>query len=116
MRQFGEILNLHPLALYNVYERTVDLVSDIGQVTFFSPCRTPAAPHAQFTEAILTYITVDRDKCSGLGMCESAAPDVFEVDDDGILHLKPETLADDRASHVARAVANCPLGALRMQP
>ena len=32
-------------------------------------------------------IAVDYDKCSGLGMCESIAPDVFEVEDDGSLTL-----------------------------
>src|SRR4030088_2666238 len=30
-------------------------------------------------------IVVDRDRCTGLGMCEAEAPDLFEVQDDGTL-------------------------------
>jgi NADPH-dependent 2,4-dienoyl-CoA reductase/sulfur reductase-like enzyme len=35
-------------------------------------------------------ICVDRGRCTGLGICESFAPDVFEVDDDGNLVLSTE--------------------------
>ncbi|MFC7571389.1 ferredoxin [Klenkia terrae] len=32
-------------------------------------------------------IVLDENKCSSLGMCESVAPDFFEVGDDGALKL-----------------------------
>ncbi|MFJ9562860.1 ferredoxin [Streptomyces fuscichromogenes] len=59
-------------------------------------------------------ITVDRTKCTGLGICESLAPDVFEVDDNGDLVLKSDTVEDDGLSAVEEAVAGCPTEALRL--
>ena len=32
-------------------------------------------------------IVLDENKCSSLGMCESVAPNFFEVGDDGALNL-----------------------------
>ncbi|WP_083254997.1 ferredoxin [Amycolatopsis orientalis] len=39
-------------------------------------------------------IIVDREKCTGLGICESLAPEVFEIDDDGALVLKQDEVSD----------------------
>jgi len=59
-------------------------------------------------------ITVDRVKCTGLGICESLAPNVFEVDDDGDLVLLTETVSDEDLEGVREAVAGCPTEALRL--
>jgi ferredoxin len=42
------------------------------------------------------------------GMCELAAPEVFELDDDGVLQVGEVTDLDA----VATAVRSCPTGAL----
>lgn len=47
-------------------------------------------------------------------MCESIAPDLFEVDDEGLLVLTDETVAADRLAEVEEAVACCPNSALRL--
>jgi len=60
-------------------------------------------------------IIVDRNKCTGLGICESLAPDVFEVNDDGDLELKTEEVPDGLLSDVEAAVAGCPTEALRLE-
>ena len=60
-------------------------------------------------------IVVDRVKCTGLGICESLAPDVFEVNDDGDLELKAEQVPDGLLSDVEAAVAGCPTEALRLE-
>lgn len=61
-------------------------------------------------------ITVDLDKCEGLGMCESMANDYFEVDDDtdqvAVLNDSPDE--GDRA-HVYAAVQACPVLALKLE-
>ena len=60
-------------------------------------------------------ILVDRAKCTGLGICESIAPDLFEVDDNGDLELKVDTVADSREAEVRTAVDGCPTAALRLE-
>lgn len=59
-------------------------------------------------------ITVDYAKCTGLGICESLAPNVFEVDDNGDLVLLTETISGEDLEGVREAVAGCPTEALRL--
>lgn len=59
-------------------------------------------------------IHVDRGRCTGIGMCESIAPDFFEVEDDGRLTLHRETTDEDTAEAVAEAVRACPALALTL--
>lgn len=59
-------------------------------------------------------IIVDRTKCTGLGICESLAPDKFEIDDDGALVLLSDTVTDDERDEVEAAIAACPTEALRL--
>lgn len=60
-------------------------------------------------------IVLDESKCSSLGMCESVAPDVFEVGDDGALTLLDATPSEDRRAEMEEAVAACPTGALTIE-
>lgn len=60
-------------------------------------------------------IVVDRARCTGLGICESLAPDHFEVNDDGELVLLDENVTDDTLREVEDAVRGCPTEALRLQ-
>jgi ferredoxin len=59
-------------------------------------------------------IVLDESKCSSLGMCEAVAPDLFEVGDDGALHLLVVEPPDDRRADVEEAIAACPTGALSL--
>ncbi len=60
-------------------------------------------------------IVLDEGKCSSLGMCEAVAPDLFEVRDDGALHVLEPEPAEDRRAQVEEAVAACPTAALRIE-
>jgi ferredoxin len=60
-------------------------------------------------------VIVDFVKCTGLGICESMAPDIFEVNDDGALVLLKEGITDDELQAVEEAVAGCPTEALRIE-
>jgi ferredoxin len=60
-------------------------------------------------------IVLDRARCTGIGICESIAPTVFEVDDGGLVVLSPE-VPEGSESEVADAVAGCPALALRLEP
>jgi ferredoxin len=57
-------------------------------------------------------IVVDYNKCTGLGMCEAEAPDLFEVQDDGSLTVLDEKPGDDQREALEAAVAACPTEAL----
>jgi ferredoxin len=58
-------------------------------------------------------IKVDRNKCSGIGLCEAMSPDFFEVDDGGELQfVQGDEVADDARDQVDVAVQACPTGAL----
>lgn len=60
-------------------------------------------------------VCVDYDKCTGLGLCESLAPDFFEVDDDGSLLLLKETGSEDQRAELEEAVRSCPTEALSIE-
>lgn len=54
-------------------------------------------------------ISIDRSLCSGYGVCESLAPDVFELGDDGLAVLRTGVSADDAVQEACDA---CPMGAI----
>ncbi len=59
-------------------------------------------------------ISVDRDKCEGLGMCESMAHEFFEVDDDDVLQILDESPGEEHRQKVHAAVESCPVLALTL--
>lgn len=61
----------------------------------------------------MTSVHVDREKCEGFGFCEQAAPDVFHLDDDGVLSIEQSALAGS-AQTVTAALRVCPVAALRI--
>ena len=62
----------------------------------------------------MSRIEVDRERCVGSGACEALAPDVFEVDDDGVLVVHRSEPAADELSDVQDAVQACPTRALSL--
>jgi ferredoxin len=59
-------------------------------------------------------IIVDHERCAGTGMCESFAPEVFEVDDDGVLTLLTPEPDPRLYEQVNAAVEACPVEAIRV--
>ena len=60
-------------------------------------------------------VDVDLAKCTGHGICESIAEDVFEVQDDGtVVILDAERPESDR-ERLQQAVTQCPAAALRLR-
>ena len=62
----------------------------------------------------MTRIAVDGERCVGSGACEALAPDVFEVDDDGMLVVHRAEPAEDELGDVEAAVRTCPTRALAL--
>jgi ferredoxin len=62
----------------------------------------------------MARIELDRDRCEGHGQCVSAAPRIFELDDDGELRvLEPEVIPQLAAEAQAGADV-CPVRALQI--
>lgn len=57
-------------------------------------------------------IKVDFDLCESNAVCESLAPDVFEIDDNNFLMVKTEEVTDTNRAAIERAVASCPRQAI----
>ena len=60
-------------------------------------------------------VVVDRAKCTGLGICESLAPNFFEVDDSGDLLMLKEEIEPGELGEIEEAVAGCPTEALKIE-
>jgi ferredoxin len=60
------------------------------------------------------FVLVDRARCTGLGICESIAPEVFEIADDGQLILLRDDVPDGELATMEEAVQSCPTAALRL--
>lgn len=59
-------------------------------------------------------ITVDVDKCCGYGDCVIAAPEVFDLGDDGIATVLPG--AQPTMEHAMDAADACPVSAIQVDP
>jgi ferredoxin len=59
-------------------------------------------------------IVVDRDLCQGHGVCQSEAPEVFDVPKSGQVDVRDETPALELRKKVEMAVKYCPTHALRI--
>jgi sterol 14-demethylase len=57
-------------------------------------------------------IVVDDDLCQGHGVCESEAPELFEVNRERKVELLDATPSDDRRRAAELAVKYCPTHAL----
>ena len=59
-------------------------------------------------------IEVDTNRCQGTGVCESIAPEYFEVRDDGAMHIIRADVDPEHLDKVSDAVDSCPTLALRL--
>lgn len=68
----------------------------------------------QLLDSAASRIEVDRGRCTGIGICESMAPDRFEVQDDGSLGIRDAIVPEDTPAQVVAAVEGCPAESLRI--
>ncbi len=72
-------------------------------------CKAPTAKGISMKMHIYT------DLCTGHGVCEVIRPDIFEVGDDGIVHLLTEDFTEADRRDLEDAVCQCPTQALRLE-
>ena len=57
-------------------------------------------------------VTVDETLCSGCGVCEEVAPDVFAMNDAGVVEVKINPVPADLEQAAQEAADGCPSGAI----
>jgi len=55
---------------------------------------------------------VDETLCSGCGVCEEMAPDVFAMNDAGTVDVKVDPIPEDLQGSAQEAADGCPSGAI----
>jgi ferredoxin len=57
-------------------------------------------------------VRVDPLQCEAHGVCVGLAPEVFDLDDDEVLHIRRPSPSGEVAGRVRHAVRSCPKAAL----
>ena len=60
-------------------------------------------------------ISIDRTRCSGHALCAELLPELVRLDDWGYPIIEPGPVPEHLAAHARRAVAACPVLALRLR-
>ena len=81
--------------------------------TMFDPARRSLQRVAPPT-TIRTALVIDRIACDGFGMCAELLPELIELDDWGYPIVAAGGVPDALLDHARRAVAVCPVLALRL--
>ena len=57
-------------------------------------------------------VKVNSDACIGCGACTAIAPDVFEINDEGISEAMVNEVTEDEVDNVKEVIESCPTGAI----
>ena len=60
-------------------------------------------------------VVVDFEVCQSHGLCTQAAPEVFEIRDDGFLYILQENPPEALRKKVQTAVQECPTMAIKLE-
>jgi ferredoxin len=60
-------------------------------------------------------VVVELNLCDLHGLCVDTAPEVFEIADDGTLHVLIEKPPESLHENVRKAVRECPTGAISIK-
>lgn len=59
----------------------------------------------------MTKVTVDVSTCVGCGLCEQSCPEVFQIQGDGIAHVKMQSCSMHNLQEI---VEQCPVSAIKV--
>jgi len=60
-------------------------------------------------------VIVDEDLCTGCGLCEETCPEVFELGDDELAHVKVDPVPADTEEQARQAAEGCPVDAIAVE-
>jgi ferredoxin len=59
-------------------------------------------------------IIFNRSTCAGIGLCEMHAPDVFKIDDDGLMTVQTPAVDGSRRAEIEEAAMSCPTQSIQI--
>ena len=59
-------------------------------------------------------LEVDYTRCTGLGVCESIAPDIFMINEDGSMELRNSCPSQSSRASIEEAIGSCPTEAISL--
>ena len=59
----------------------------------------------------MSKVSVDNATCVGCGLCEQSCPEVFEVQGDGLAHVKAQSCALHNLEEIAQ---QCPVESIKV--
>lgn len=62
----------------------------------------------------MMQIDVNLAACEGHGLCEQVAPQVYALDDEGYVYVRPDQITSDLEDAAAAGARVCPVAALRV--
>lgn len=69
----------------------------------------------QKEEVIVPTVKADHALCQGYANCVDAAPDVFDIDDDGVVVVLRTDIGEEERARVGEAARSCPVNALTIE-
>lgn len=60
-------------------------------------------------------LKADYGLCQGYANCVDAAPDTYDIDDDGVVVLLRDHISEEERPRIEEAVRSCPTGALSIE-
>lgn len=59
-------------------------------------------------------VGADYKKCEGYANCIMAAPDVFDINDEGVVVVLRDSVEDEERARVTESIRSCPVAALTL--
>lgn len=60
-------------------------------------------------------VIAKRDTCEGFGTCVMVSEEIFDLDDEGLVVLKQELVADELLKDVRQAAYDCPTDSIEFE-
>lgn len=60
-------------------------------------------------------ISIDQDNCIGCGSCEALCPELFELREDGVSHVRSENIKDELLECARDAEEACPVQVITVE-
>ena len=63
----------------------------------------------------MPVLKADVGACQGYANCVVAAPDTYDIDDDGVVVLLKEQIPEEERGRIEEAARSCPVSALTVE-